>query len=167
MSSAYATHDFPAADRYRVAEAHWYEWFLATAFGRKAFETDRRALCKYLWRSWSPAWPFDQAEFDRVADAWDNPDWFEITRHAYMHRWGEAPGYPQYEDIEAQLRRSPQVRRPTTMLHGSDDPNLPSTSAGKEPFFPQGYDRRVLQGIGHFIPREAPGIVVQAIREYL
>jgi pimeloyl-ACP methyl ester carboxylesterase len=167
MASAYATHDFPAADRYRVAEAHWYEWFLATKFGRHAFETDRKALCRYLWKSWSPQWPFDEAHFERVAVAWDTPDWFEITRHAYMHRWGEAAGYERYAELEDQLQRDPQIRCPTTMLHGSDDPNLPSTSAGKECFFPAGYDRRVLNGIGHFLPREAPQVVVDAILEHL
>lgn len=167
MSSAYATQTFPEADRYRVAEAHWYEWFLATEFGRKAFETDRKALCRYLWTTWSPNWAFDEAHFNRVATAWDNEDWFEITRHAYMHRWGEAAGYPAYDELEAQLAQSPAIQRPTTMLHGSDDPNRPSTSAGKERYFPKGYDRRVLEGVGHFIPGEAPHVVLDAIMEHL
>ena len=54
---------------------------------------------------------------------------------------------------------------PTSMLQGADDRcDLPETSEGKERFFKKGYDRKVLPDIGHFVPREAPDEVVDAIR---
>jgi pimeloyl-ACP methyl ester carboxylesterase len=39
---------------------------------------------------------------------------------------------------------------------------LSAPSAGKDEFFRGGYERRVLEDVGHFVPREAPDEVVAA-----
>lgn len=165
MSSAHSTGDLPQVERYSVASAYWYEWFLATAYGRRLFAEDRTEICRYLWRCWSPTWQFSEEEFAVAAAAWDNPDWFDVTLHAYLHRWYEMPGDPRHEPNERRFVDAPQVQRPTIMLHGELDPNRPVTSEGKEHLFPNGYDRRVLPGLGHFVPREAPGLIADILLE--
>lgn len=164
ISAGYATGRSDARLRWDLAHAYWYEWFVATERGRQAMHEDRRSFCRYLWATWSPSWTFDDTEFQQAARSWDNDDWPLITVHAYLQRWGEAQGDPAYEQIEHRLAEPAPVLRPTLVIHGSEDAdNLPHTSAGQEDLFPAGYRRVLLEGIGHFPPREAPELVAQAI----
>src|SRR5499427_6685570 len=52
----------PEAER-----ATWYQWYFNTERGRAGLQANRRALCRYLWKSWSPTWPFTDATYDRTA----------------------------------------------------------------------------------------------------
>lgn len=168
MSAGYATAKPISEMSYDLAKAYWYEWLVATKEGRDAMNKDRRRLCRYLWQTWSPGWTFTDAEFSATAVSWDNGDWAPISIHAYLQRWGEAPGAPEHEALEERLAQSPPIQIPTVLLHGQDDAdNLPETSEGKDTFFLSGYQRRVLPGVGHFIPREAPDKVLAAIRQLL
>lgn len=131
-------------------------------------DKDRRRLSRYLWQTWSPGWNFADNEFAVTAASWENGDWAPISIHAYLHRWGEAAGAPEHEEVEKQLLQNPPIRVPTILLHGDKDAdNLAQTSEGKEQFFISNYERRVLLGTGHFIPREAPDQVLKAIEQLL
>ncbi|MER6311824.1 alpha/beta fold hydrolase [Streptomyces sp. NPDC001739] len=164
LSAGYATHRPDAPLPYALAQAYWYEWFVATGRGRRAMVQDRRAFCHYLWRAWSPGWDFSQEEFDATAAAWDNDDWADVTVHAYLHRWGEAPGDPAYDTVEERLAAPAPIQVPTIVLHGAEDAdNLLGTTAGKQQLFADGYTRQVLGGVGHFPPREAPEFTAEAI----
>ncbi|MCA0046370.1 alpha/beta hydrolase [Mesorhizobium sp. B283B1A] len=163
-SAGYATAMSPTEMPYDLAKSYWYEWFVSTTQGEKAYREDRRRLCKYLWESWSPRWPERDAEFDAMATSLDNPDWAEISLHAYRQRWHDANGAPEHEDVERRLAKSPNIAVPTLMLQGADDgDNLPITSEGKEKYFTAGYERRLLPDVGHFVPREAPQAFARAI----
>jgi pimeloyl-ACP methyl ester carboxylesterase len=83
--------------------------------------------------------------------------------HAYLQRWGETAGAREHEALEERLAKNPPIHVPTIMLHGAEDrDNFPETSADKETFFTKGYERKVLPGVGHFLPREAPDVVIEA-----
>jgi pimeloyl-ACP methyl ester carboxylesterase len=57
---------------------------------------------------------------------------------------------------------------PTLLLHGDQDGvSLPATSAKKEQFFKDRYERTLLPGVGHFPQREAPEKVAQAILAFI
>ncbi|MEU6749368.1 alpha/beta hydrolase [Spirillospora sp. NPDC046719] len=164
MSAGYATNRADVQLSWPLTHAYWYEWFVATERGRRAMHEDRRSFARYLWRSWSPEWEFQEAEFAQAADAWDNDDWPHITAHAYLHRWGEAQGDPSYDDIERRLLEPAPVQVPTLVLHGArDGDNLPETSAGKSALFTAEYERIVLPDVGHFPPRETPDQVADLI----
>jgi len=146
------------------AHAYWYQWFFATAYGRRRLEADRRSLCRYLWRTWSPTWQFSDNEFDTAAAAFDNPDWIDITVHSYAQRWGEQVGDPAVAEIESRVVEHIPIAVPTVVLHGElDMATLPDASAGKERYFRGPYERRTLAGVGHFVPREAPEVVSATI----
>jgi pimeloyl-ACP methyl ester carboxylesterase len=149
---------------YAQARAYWYQWFFATERGRAALERDRHNLCRFLWQTWAPRWRFDDATFQETAKSWDNPDFVEVSIHSYRHRWGNAKGDPRYDELEAQLAETPNITVPTTVLHGEDDgASLPDTSEAKEKFFTSDYVRRLIPKAGHFLPRETPDLVTEAI----
>lgn len=167
-SAGYATSKPISELSYELARAYWYEWLVAFKQGREAIEKDRRRLCRFLWESWSPHWRFADEEFAATAPSWDNPDWASISIHGYLQRWGEVPGAPEHEALEQRLAQAPPIQVPTIMLQGLDDrDNMPETSAGKERYFPAGYERRELDRIGHFVPREAPERVLEAIEQMI
>lgn len=151
---------------YDLARAYWYEWYVSTTHGGKAYRKDRKRLCRYLWESWSPEWPGRDADFEATTGSLDNPDWPDISIHAYRQRWHDARGAPDHEDTERRLAEPPTIGVPTIMLQGAEDgDNLPMTSEHKEQYFKGGYERRLLPGIGHFVPREAPQAFADALLE--
>ena len=47
----------PAAPGPPEAEQRaWYQWYFNTPRGKAALETNPRAVCRYLWETWSPTW---------------------------------------------------------------------------------------------------------------
>lgn len=152
----------PAAAQAELA--YWYQWYFHTERGRAGLVGNRRAIGRLLWQLWSPNWRFGEAVFDRVAAAWDNADYVEVVIHSYRHRHNAAPGDPALVGIEAALAAQPAITVPAINLEGAADgvgaPEFPDPDV---PRFTGGYERRVLDRIGHFLPHEAPDAVVQAI----
>ncbi|MBW8269272.1 alpha/beta fold hydrolase [Caldovatus aquaticus] len=169
--NGYAIQDIAAAARPAAPAQElrfWYQWYFHTERGRAGLAANRRALCRLLWELWSPTWRFAEAEFERTAPSFDNPDFVAVAIHSYRHRYGAAPGDPALAPIEAQLARQPRIAVPTICLHGADDGVAPpETSAGHARHFAGPYARRVLPGVGHFLPREAPEAHVRAVLELL
>ena len=144
--------------------AFWYQWYFQTERGRAGLAANRRAIGETLWRMWSPNWRFSPALLDRVAAAWDNPDYVDVVIHSYRHRHNAAPGDPALAAIEAALAARPVIAVPTINLDGAADgvggPAHPDPDPAR---FTAGYERRILDRVGHFVPHEAPDAVVRAI----
>jgi pimeloyl-ACP methyl ester carboxylesterase len=148
---------------YDQVHAYWYQWLFSTPQGEATLRDDRRALCRYLWRSWSPSWRFDDTEFDETATAWDNPDFVPVVLHSYRVRWGFVAPDPRDADDERKLAGDPPIDVPTVVLHGAKDGvTMLSGTAGKERHFLSNYDRKVVPGAGHFVPRDAPEAIAAA-----
>lgn len=107
---------------------------------------------------------FTDLEFDATAAAWENPDWVSCALHAYRVRWGAAERDPRSDELDSRLETLPPIRIPTTNVHGTNDgASRVESSAGPAANFTAFYERRVLRGIGHFIPREDPTTVFEAV----
>ena len=146
----------------------WYQYYFQTERGRAGLAQDRAAFCHHLWQLWSPTWRFTDATFAETAAAFDNPDFVEVVIHAYRHRFGHAPGDPAASEVERQLARQPAIAVPTITLHGGNDGvSPPESSASHASHFTGPYERRVLPGIGHNVPQEAPEATAAAIRDLL
>jgi pimeloyl-ACP methyl ester carboxylesterase len=144
--------------------AHWYQWYFNTERGRVGLEQQRHAICRLLWQEWSPTWRFDDATYNRTAASFDNPDFVPIVIHSYRHRHGNAPGDPRFDQVERHLATRPPITVPTIVLHGAEDTvSPPQRSAGHMALFPAGAMRHVVADAGHFMPREQPGAVVDAL----
>ena len=69
----------------------WYQWYFHTERGRNGLTNDRAALCRLLWRQWSPGWAFDEATLAATTALFDNPNFVDVVIHSYRHRAGNAP----------------------------------------------------------------------------
>jgi pimeloyl-ACP methyl ester carboxylesterase len=152
----------------KAERSYWYQWYFNTDRGRRGLEQNRRDICRLLWQEWSPTWRFEPAAFERTAESFDNPDFVAVVIHSYRHRHGNAPGDGRLDAIEQRLAERPAITVPTVILHGADDTVGPPKRAEAElPQFPAGTERRVVPGVGHFMPREEPKAVVDALLRLL
>jgi pimeloyl-ACP methyl ester carboxylesterase len=147
---------------------YWYQWYFNTERGRAGLQQNRRDICRLLWRLWSPNWRFDDDTFDRTAASFDNPDFVDVVIQSYRHRHRNAPGDPALAPIEDKLAARPKIAVPTVVLHGAaDGVDRAENSENDARHFTGPYRRSVIDVAGHFLPREAPGAVIDAIRELL
>lgn len=148
----------------------WYQWYFNTERGRAGLQANRRALCRYLWETWSPTWRFTDETYDRTAVSFDNPDFVDVVIHSYRHRHGNAPGEPRFKEMEAQLAKRPPIAAPTITLYGADD-GIGGSPAEATPaeraVLPALAAHRLIAGAGHFLPREKPEAVSSAVLELL
>ncbi|HEV2678741.1 MAG TPA: alpha/beta hydrolase [Aliidongia sp.] len=167
----YNLQDIPAATKPLAPEAEyrlWYQYYFHTARGRDGLAANRGELCKLLWRLWSPTWRFDDATYARTAASFDNPDFVDVVIQSYRHRFAYAPGDPALEEIERALERQPAIGVPTIALWGGDDGVGPATTTDTHArHFTGRYERRILPGIGHNIPQEAPDATLAALLDLL
>jgi len=154
----------PAAER-----AIWYQYYFNTERGRAGLQMNRRALCRYLWETWSPTWRFTDETFDRTAPSFDNPDFVDIVVHSYRHRIGNAPGEPRFQEMERRLAERPKINAPAITLYGADDgiARPAAENPNERTQLPALVARHVIPGAGHFLPREKPDAVSSAILELL
>jgi pimeloyl-ACP methyl ester carboxylesterase len=147
---------------------HWYQWYFQTERGRAGLTQNRRDIARLLWQLWSPNWRFDDATFVATAQSFDNPDFVAVTIQSYRHRYGAAPGDAAVEALEQRLAAQPKINVPTIVLHGAaDGVGPPENSEHHAQHFAAHYERHVVPVAGHFLSRETPDAVVQAIRDLL
>lgn len=146
----------------------WYQYYFNTQRGVDGLRANRREFCELLWRLWSPTWQQGPGLYGLSAPSLDNPDFVEVVIHSYRHRFGYAPGDPALEPIEQALLAQPPIQVPTIALCGADDgvgaPLVPDPDG---PQFTRGYERRILPGVGHNVPQEAPQATLEALLELL
>jgi pimeloyl-ACP methyl ester carboxylesterase len=156
----------PAApeDEHRL----WYQYYFHGERGRAGLARHRHALCKLLWRQWSPDWVFDDATYDRTAVSFDNPDFVDVVIHSYRVRYGLVAGDPACEATERRLLEQPAIGVPTLSLAGGSDGVIPAEACAQhDRYFTGPYSRRVIDGVGHNVPQEAPEAFAHAVRELL
>jgi pimeloyl-ACP methyl ester carboxylesterase len=142
----------------------WYQYYFHTERGRNGLIQKRREICRLLWKMWSPTWSFDDATFERTAASFDNEDFVDVVIHSYRHRFGSVAGDPRHASVEERLAAQPKIKVPTINLHGADDDVTPQrASEAHARCFAAAYERRVLPGVGHNVPQEAPQAFADAI----
>ena len=146
--------------------ALWYQYYFQLERGRAGLAANRRGIARILWRQWSPNWQFDDAAFERTAEAHDNPDYVDVVIHSYRHRYGVADGDPQYAGLQRRLAALPVIAVPTITLDGDGDGVTPATdgtrSAAK---FTDRRSHRVIPRAGHNLPQEEPEAFAGAVME--
>ncbi|HET9993329.1 MAG TPA: alpha/beta hydrolase, partial [Kofleriaceae bacterium] len=142
----------------------WYQYYFATERGVKGYAANRHDFAKLIWKTMSPTWAFDDATFDRSAAAFDNPDHVAIVIHNYRWRLSLADGERQYDHLEAKLAPGPAIAVPTITI-GSDFDGARADGTAYAKKFTGRYAHRVLRGVGHNVPQEAPQAFADAILE--
>jgi pimeloyl-ACP methyl ester carboxylesterase len=142
----------------------WYQYYFATDRGRRGYAENRRDFNKLIWEIASPKWDFDDATYERTAASFDNPDHVDIVIHNYRWRLSLADGEPQYAEYEARLFKRPPIGVPAITI-GSDFDGAAADGRAYAELFTGPYSHRVLEGIGHNVPQEAPGAFADAVLE--
>ncbi len=146
----------------------WYQYYFHTPRGVQGLTENRRSLCELLWKLWSPTWADGPELYSLSAPAFENADFVEVVIHSYRHRFMYAPGDPALEWLEEALTNQPMISVPTISLCGADDGMGPAAEIDEDiEHFSGPYERRVLTGVGHNIPEEAPEATVKALLDLL
>jgi pimeloyl-ACP methyl ester carboxylesterase len=165
--NGYNIQDIPNSGRPAAPDfehRYWYQYYFHTERGAAGLTQNRRDFCRLLWTLWSPNWAFDDATYARTAASFENPDFVAVTIQSYRHRYRNAPGDPALDDIERRLAAQPKIVVPTIAVQGAADGVLPSAlSEDHDRFFTGAYERRLLPGIGHNPPQEAPQAFADAV----
>ena len=144
----------------------WYQYYFHSERGRNGLIKDRRAVCRLLWKLWSPTWVFDDATFERSAAAFDNPDFVDVAIQSYRHRYALTPGDPALLEIERRLAAQPPISVRSITFDGADDGVRQVALASQHAhLFTGGREHRVVQGVGHNMPQELPQVFADAVME--
>jgi pimeloyl-ACP methyl ester carboxylesterase len=144
----------------------WYQFYFATERGRAGYDANRREFANLIWKANSPKWNFDDATFNRTAASFDNPDYISIVIHNYRWRLSLAEGDPQYDELEKRLAAGPAIAVPTITLDGDSDGVAPATDGTSyAKMFSGKRTHRIIKGVGHNLPQEAPQAFAEAVIE--
>lgn len=169
LALAYQPRGVFAMPPFDQARSFWYQWLMHVDAGARAVAADPIGFARIQWDTWSPPGWFDDAEFEATAASFANPDWVPITLNAYRSRFlaGE-PRDPRYGALAERLAQTERLATPTLMIQGGDDRcDQPAGSENQEHLFTGGYERILLDGVGHFPHREAPEAVAEAVDRHL
>ena len=148
----------------RAEYGWWYQYYFATDRGEAGYRQNTHDFNKLIWTNASPTWAFDDATYDRSAASFTNPDHVDVVIHNYRWRQGLAPGEPRYDDLERRLAARPAITVPAITI-SSDFDGPAKDGAAYRHLFTGKYAHRVLDGIGHNVPQEAPRQFADAVVE--
>jgi pimeloyl-ACP methyl ester carboxylesterase len=146
--------------------AHWYYYYFLTRHGRNGLAEHTKDLARVVWTRNSPQWNFTEADLDRAAALFDNPDYIDVVINCYRVRLHEAPTDPRYDALEALLLQQPPITVPAVTLDGLADGSLPATDGTASAIhFTGPRVHHQIPGAGHNLPQEAPRAFVDAVLE--
>jgi pimeloyl-ACP methyl ester carboxylesterase len=142
----------------------WYQYYFATPRGELGYRRNTREFNRLIWTNASPLWHFDDATYELSAAAFDNPDHADIVLHNYRWRLSLAPGEIRYDVDEQRLAAKPPITVPSITIGSGFDGAAKDGSAYRT-LYTGPYQHRVLDGIGHNVPQEAPGQFAAAVAD--
>ena len=140
----------------------WYQFYFATERGERGYRQNTLDFNKLIWKLASPNWDFDDATYHRSAASFANPDHASIVIHNYRWRLSLADGESEYDVLEQKLSASPVITVPAITIASDFDGAATDGTAYRAKFSGK-YDHRVLTGIGHNVPQEAPKKFADAV----
>lgn len=144
----------------------WYQYYFHQERGRVGLMKYRREIARILWQDWSPNWKFDDATFERAAVAFDSPDYVDRVIHSYRHLFGLVAGDAHYAKLQERLNSQPTISVPAITLDGGGDGVVPATDGRSTASrFNSKRTHRVIPGVGHNLPQEAPEAFATAVAE--
>src|ERR1700761_1525663 len=164
------------ANRADLAKLLWRLWspswvFDDETFGRTAPSFDNPDFVDVVIQSYRHRYGYADGDpaLEPIAQAlaappFDNPAFVDVVIKSYRHRYGYADGDPALEPIEQALAAQPVIAVPTISLCGADDGvSTPPDMKGDAAKFSARFEQRLLPGVGHNIPQEAPAETVRAL----
>jgi len=140
----------------------WYQYYFATPRGELGYRRNTRDFNRLIWQNASPLWQFTDSTYELSAAAFDNPDHAEIVVHNYRWRQSLARGETRYDADEQRLAGGPTIEVPTITI-SSDFDGPAKDGHGYRGQYTGPYEHRILDGIGHNVPQEAPADFTAAV----
>lgn len=140
----------------------WYQYYFATPRGERGYRRNTKEFNRLIWTKASPLWQFADTTYDLTATSFDNPDHADVVIHNYRWRLGLAPGESRYDAAERRLATKPAISVPTITI-GSDFDGAAKDGSTYRSLYTGPYQHRVLEGIGHNVPQEAPQQFASAV----
>jgi pimeloyl-ACP methyl ester carboxylesterase len=142
----------------------WYQPFHRLALSTELIDGRRDAVATYLrhiWEHWSgPHWSPPDDELEALVDLYARPGAFAASIAWYRAGAGTL--------ANALRERAPapedRLAAPVTVLWPTEDPLFPTAWSDRVEEFFAAAELRFLDGVGHFVPLEAPDEVAGAIR---
>jgi len=149
------------------ARQFWYQWFMCVDAGAAAVKKDPIGFAKIQWDTWSPAGWYEEQEFQQTAESFKNPDWTAITLNGYRSRYtNREVTDPRYDYLQHKMLSIEKLDQPALVIIGAADGcDDPASFDNVQEYFTGSFHRVVLDGVGHFQPREAPEAVAAALIE--
>lgn len=142
----------------------WYQFYFATERGKAGYTANTRDFNELMWRNNSPTWAFDEATYARSAASFANPDHAAIVIHNYRWRLSLVEGDPALDALEAKLAAGPAIPVPSITIDGDSDGVVPATDGSAQAKrFAGPRQHRIVKGVGHNLPQEAPRDFAQAV----
>jgi pimeloyl-ACP methyl ester carboxylesterase len=143
----------------------WYQHFHTIPQADQIIGRDRETIRLYLLYFYDHWLGNKQAlrpkEFEAIVDTYTQPG--AIRGSIAWYRAGAGSG-----QISAQQEKLPPIEQPTTVVWGETDPVLLSAWTDRlNETFSHLVRVQILPGIGHFVPFEAPDVLVEAIHSVL
>jgi pimeloyl-ACP methyl ester carboxylesterase len=139
----------------------WYQHFHNLDLAEQLVGYNRETVRRYLahfyqhWAGRKEA--LRPEEFESIVEAYGRPGAFAASIAYYRARAGA-------RGREAAPGAVAPIAQPTHVLWGEADPVIPAAWADRLPEYFQRLTLRLLPGVGHFVPVEAPADVIETVR---
>jgi pimeloyl-ACP methyl ester carboxylesterase len=152
---------------YQQMRNSWYIWLLNTPLGEPVTTFDTENFCRALWEQWSPSWKPEQltTAFDDAKASFQTPDFSKIVLHAYRSGVSRLGGDKRHDELRSVIQKAPAVTCDAIVLSGADDPveGAPLRDEAINRYFTGAFRHKAVEGAGHFIHRQRPDEVINAI----
>jgi len=142
---------------------HWW-FFQLPDLPEKALAKDDFAFIDYLWRYWTTAGFEDAAHIRHIKDTLAQPGVLTATLAYYRAMIDPARGDPALGELRERMSRT--IRVPTLALCGADDLRAELMREQARHFAGE-YRYDEVPRAGHFLHREQPAAVTQAVLAWL
>ena len=150
----------------KIEAGFWYFYYFLTPRGESALAEHPKDIARVVWDKNSPRWNYTEADLDRAAETFVNPDYVSIVTHVYKHRLLYAPGDPDYAELERKLLKQPPITVPAVTLDGLADGNFPPTDGtSSASHFTGPRKHHQVPDAGHNLPQEKPQAFIDAVLE--
>jgi pimeloyl-ACP methyl ester carboxylesterase len=161
----------PAAVRGDLAASYerhkgiWHAYFFQMPFAEQVVAANDFAFLEHWWRDASPE--FDPSPvIERVKATFREPGVVTAALNYYRHTFHPANRDPALQLLQERVNSAP-TPVPTLAFHGTRDrPGRLEAFESMDDLFPNGLEKVVLPGAGHFVHIERPAEVNRRIVEF-
>jgi pimeloyl-ACP methyl ester carboxylesterase len=155
------------AVRYERLKGTWHAYFFQMPFAEQAVAANDFAFLEAWWRDASPEFTPPPDMMERVKATFRQPGVLTAALNYYRHTFHPDNRDPALHTLQERVNTTP-TPVPTLALHGTKDrPGRLEAFDAMDHLFPQGVEKVILPGTGHFLHLERPEEVNRQIVTFL